>query len=341
MRLFVLFSSVLILWACSKERVKNCEEESLKDLATYPIGAAFDLDEYNPALADKFRFHFNRLTPSNALKFRSLKPSRQGHYQWQKADSLVGIAKSYHARIHGHTLVWHRQNPSWLPDYKGDYKTLLQSHIDSVLSRYRNDIHSWDVVNEALNDDGSLRSSIWLRKLGADYIYLAFKAAADADPGSELFYNDYNLAFAPKKLDAALALCSGLRKRGIDVAGIGMQMHVGLGFPDIQELTTAVEKIWKAGFKVHFSELDVSVNIYGNKKVISNEDLDEQREKFYQVVSVYNQVPRQYQFGITTWGVGDADSWLPAFFDRIDAGLLFDEAYRPKPAYCGFKNALQ
>ena len=342
MRLLKAIMISTVFLSCSKAANDTCEEVPLKDLAEYPIGAAFNLYEYqqSPSLREKWKLHYNRLTPESALKFGPLRPSPSTYSFWE-ADSLIALAYRNNAQVHGHTLIWHMQNPHWLENYSGDFETLLKEHISTVVSRYKNSIQSWDVLNEAITADGLLRNSIWKQKIGSDYIYLAFKAAQEANPNAELFYNDFNLSINPKKLNAVIDLCLSLKARGIHIAGIGMQMHSATSFPERRELAEAVEKIWRAGFKVHFSELDISVNIIGNKTQITNQDLQDQREKYFDIVSVFQQIPKEYQFGITHWGVGDPDSWLASYFNRIDAGLLFDEAYSPKPAYCGFKNALE
>lgn len=338
----LLFLAFLGLLSCHKQGNESCAEDPLQTLAEFPIGTSFNLSEYDQwsGLREKFDYHFNSLTIPNALKFGPLSAA-PNQYNWSEADSLLKIAKAAGARVHGHTLIWHNQNPAWLEGYTGNYSQLLNEHIQTVVSRYKGRIRSWDVVNEAIGEDGTLRNSIWKQKIGADYIYRAFKAARNADPEAELYYNDFNLAINPKKLDAVIDLCEMLRERGVNISGIGMQMHIATSFPERRELADAVEKIWKAGFKIHFSELDVSVNILNSKTGFSQSDWQEQREKFFEVAEVYGQIPEKYQFGITFWGGGDADSWLPRYFNRIDAGLLFDEAYQPKPAFCGFKNGLE
>ena len=333
---------LLLFISCSKSISDECEEVPLKNLADFPIGTSFDYHDYTGSsqLIEKWEKHFNSFTPSNALKYANISPAPT-IYDFREADSLVRIAQKNSARIHGHTLLWYQQNPQWLETYSQDYSELLRQHIITVVSRYKNSIKSWDVVNEGLTEDGLLRNSIWQRKVGNDYIYQAFKTAQDANPDAYLFYNDFNLAINPTKLDAALRLCETLRSRGIKNIGIGMQMHVATSFPTRRELAKSVEKIWKAGFKIHFSELDVSVNIFGTKTALDEQYWLDQQEKFYEIVSVYQQIPRKFRFGITLWGIGDADSWLPEYFNRIDAGLLFDHSYSLKPAYCGFKNALE
>ncbi len=332
---------IFLLASCSKPVSENCAGSGLYTKASFPIGTAFNLSDAaeHPLLTQKFSTHFNAFTPENALKFSTISPW-PGVYDFSEGDSLVALWQD-RARIHGHTLIWHQQLPSWFAQYKGDYKELLQAHVRTVIRHYARNIRSWDVVNEALTEQGELRASPWLEQVGEDYIYLAFKAAQEADAKATLFYNEYNLALNPRKLDAALRLCENLRSRGIRLSGIGMQMHIGVSYPSREEIAFAVEKIWRAGFTVHFSELDISLNPLGNKKNFSEADFQAQAAKYREVVEVYQQIPRDHQFGITLWGIGDADSWIPNYFNRVDAPLLFDAHYNPKPAFCAFQNALK
>ncbi len=340
-----LLPLLLFCAACSKTTSTSCTETALYTKANLPIGTAFNFVDYqtNPALAETFKRHFNSLTPENALKFTTIRTIENGPYNFLEADSLVALAKQQNARVHGHTLVWHQQLPAWFNTYSGNYKDLLTNHINIVMTHFASNIKSWDVVNEALNEQGELRVSLWREKLGNDYVYLAFKAAQSAKAGDKetvLFYNDYNLALNPRKLDAAIKLCAEMRQRGISNIGIGMQLHITPSFPTKIELARAVEKVWRAGFKIHFSEVDVSLNVLGNKSSFTDADYQAQANKYAEIVEVYKQIPEQYQFGITFWGVGDADSWIPSFFNRADAPLLFNENYESKPAFCAFLSGL-
>lgn len=344
MRKLLIFF-IIFPWACSKTTSENCAETSLYTKAKYPIGTAFNFIDYqtNPALAKTVKTHFNSITPENALKFGTIRQLQRAPYNFIEMDSILNIAQKQNARVHGHTLIWHQQLPAWFNTFNGNYKDLLNSHITTVMARFKKDIKSWDVVNEALTEQGELRASPWRDKVGDDYVYLAFEAAksvVSSDAAITLFYNDYNLVLNPRKLDAAIKLCTELRERGIPNVGIGMQMHITSSFPAKADLARAVEKVWRAGFKIHFSEADVSLNILGNKNSLTAADYEAQANKYREIAEVYNQIPEQYQFGITFWGVGDADSWIPTFFNRTDAPLLFDENYAPKPAFCGFTNGL-
>lgn len=331
-----------IFISCAKPATTSCVETALYTKANFPIGTAFNFIDFqtNPRLAQTFQTHFNSFTPENALKLANIRPVLNAPYNFSEIDSLLAMAKRNNVRVHGHTLIWHEQLPNWFSTYGKSYKKLLQNHVNQVVFNFKDDISSWDVVNEALNETGGLRVSPWRDKVGYDYIYEAFLAAQGANAEATLFYNDFNLALNPRKLDAAIKLCENLRARGIKNIGIGMQMHVSADFPTKREMAEAVEKVWKAGFKIHFSEVDVSINIQGNKNSFSEDDFRAQAKKYAEIVEVYKQIPKEYQFGITLWGVGDADSWIPSFFSRVDAPLLFDQNYQPKQAFCAFLSSL-
>ncbi len=330
---------ITCLMSCRQNTTTGCEEGELWKLADFTVSTALNAYQVFPGSPPLFDRHFNGLTTENDLKFENIHPG-PGFYDFTGADRLIRAAYERNIRIHGHPLVWHQQLPEWVGQ-SHDLREVMIDHIQTLVNRYRGQVHAWDVVNEALDERGGLRKTVWLENIGEDYLYLAYKTAQDADPGALLFYNDFNLASNPRKLDAAISICRNLRNRGIRISGIGMQMHISIAGPYRMELQEAVDKIWRAGFMVHFSELDVSVNPWVTKTTITEKDLREQQDTYYDVVRIYRSIPPQYQYGITLWGLTDADSWLPAYFNRVDAGLLFNTSGQPKPAYCGFQNALK
>jgi endo-1,4-beta-xylanase len=339
----LLLLATLFIASCNKKQVATtCDESPLYQKTPYPVGVAVDINKLqtNPEYRNVVIHQFNNLTPENAMKFAEIHP-QSNYYDWNQADYLVSFAKQYYKTIHGHTLVWHRTVPTWVDDYTGNWSNILKEHITQVVGRYQHDIYSWDVVNEALNEDGTLRSTVWFNNIGPSYIEQAFKAAHEADPDALLFYNDYNLEFNPTKLDAAIALCNNVRSKGIPVDGIGLQMHMAEAYPTINDLEQAVRKITNAGYKVHFSELDMSMNSYGKKTTFTTQDLNTQAAKFRNVFQLYNQLRPEDRFAITFWGVSDADTWLKSEYNRLDIPLLFDEQYKPKPAYCEIKKLFQ
>ncbi|HEY4358731.1 MAG TPA: endo-1,4-beta-xylanase, partial [Acidobacteriaceae bacterium] len=183
---------------------------------------------------------FDSISPENALKWQSIHP-KPDEYSFSLSDRYVAFGQKHHMFVVGHTLVWHSQTPAWVfHDGSGnlvDRETLLRrmrDHIHTVVGRYRGRIQSWDVVNEVLNDDGRLRQSLWLTIIGDDYIAKAFQYAHEADPEAQLVYNDYSLENEAKRR-GALALVRKLKAEGVPITTVGMQGHVSLAHPTVEE----------------------------------------------------------------------------------------------------------
>ncbi len=281
-RLF-LVSFLLFTFACeanaNKAPVKSDTSQSDKSQAVekslkgglkpfFLVGTAIEnaaLSVDGSADLDFIPTQFNALTAENAMKWQYIQP-KEGTYNWQMADRFVDYASKHEMHITGHVLVWHQQTPKWVfKDDKGGVasKALLlqrmEKHIKHYVKRYKGKIHAWDVVNEALNDDGTYRESDWFKILGEDFIVKAFEFAHQADPHAELIYNDYNL-FKPEKRAGAIRIVQLLKAKKIPVHAVGMQGHYGLGYPgDLQQIEDSIKAYAATGVKVHISELDVSV----------------------------------------------------------------------------------
>ena len=337
---WVLALFLLFFLACNKKIDSICDLAPLYQKAPYHIGVAVDVSKlqtnntYRALVIDQF----NSLTPENIFKFEYVHPG-ENTYDWTDCDYLVNFAKRYGKRLNGHTLVWHSQLPGWIYTFAGNWDDMLHDHITQVVGRYGAAIQAWDVVNEALNEDGTLRNSIWFQRIGTGYIEKAFAYANNANPNALLFYNDYNLESNPVKLDAAIRLCTQMKLQGIRVDGIGMQMHINGDYPTFTAIMSAAKKVADAGFLVHFSELDMSMNQNRDKQSFSAKDLQNQAARYYGVFDIYNQLDASKQYGITFWGVSDADSWIAQ--GRNDIPLLFDDQYKFKPAYCACKSSFK
>ncbi|MEZ4687237.1 MAG: endo-1,4-beta-xylanase [Bacteroidia bacterium] len=339
--------SLLILFtSCQPETAGPCTfEQALHGQAPYPLGFAADVAafRFDPDYQNHSSFHFNSITAENALKMEHIQPARGG-FEFVQADSLVNLALRKGMRVHGHTLIWHNQNPPWLSTFSGDRQAwidLMKEHINTVIQHFSGRIHSWDVVNEAFEDNGDLRETVWRNGIGDDYIELAFQFAAEADPDAMLFYNDYNLWRKSAKCRAVLALAEHLQKKGIPIQGIGFQGHIDIRGPGQREIELALEELSALGLQVHISELDVSVNPLGKASPDLEGNFGKQAEVYRMVAEAYtSSVPADQQFGITFWGLADAHSWIPSFFNRADAPLLWDANYMPKPALCGFMDGI-
>jgi endo-1,4-beta-xylanase len=361
MKTFTLFFGLLLLACKSGENpvspppVTSPPESAvtLKGTAPFPMGASVDptLLITKSAYRDRVIKEHNSITAENAMKWGWLHPS-ETTFNFKDADAIVAFAEQNKMRVHGHTLLWHTGNPTWLNNVNGDslaWENLMKTHIQIVAEHFRGKVTSWDVVNEAFHDNGTLRSgydsdnSIWAAKLGSDYIARAFRYAAAADPNALLFYNDYDQESKPGKLQAAVNLVNDFKKRGIPIHGIGLQMHIGLG-TDLAGIETALKTLAATGLKIHMSELDINMSNFQKNPNLRYTDAlaQQQREKYRQVVSAYKRlVPPAQQFGITNWNVGDGDSWIRQVIQPNDWPLPFDEGYLRKPAWFGIVDGLK
>lgn len=305
---------------------------------------------------------FNSISPENALKWVVVHPEPD-KYDFDLADKYVAFGLEHHMFIHGHNLVWHSQVPQWVfQDDKGDLLSRdallarLHDHILTVVGRYKGKIDSWDVVNEALNEDGTLRQSQWFKIIGPDYIEKAFEYAHEADPNAQLFYNDYNLTNEPKR-EGAVALIKKLQTEGIPIAGIGLQDHDHLIVPTVEQEDATITAFADLGLKVAISELDVDVlpsREHATADVSAANQQNAAQDKALNPYtdglpdSVQKELALRYADlfrvylkhrdaveRVTFWGVTDAGSWLNNFpvRGRTNYPLLFDREGKPKPAF--------
>ena len=310
---------------------------ALKQVFDFPVGAAVNasLLRKRAIYGETVAREFNSITAENAMKFGALHPSEHV-YRWKDADEIVAFAQQNNMRIHGHTLLWPQKVPDWIKNYKGDRKAwenLLRAHINKVVSHFKGKVVSWDVVNEAVAESGELKKSIWLDKLGPDYIAMAFRFAHEADPNALLFYNDYGHEFGGKKLQKILAMVQDFKRRGVPIHGLGMQMHLVVRISD-QKIKNAINSAARTGLLVHISELEISVKYNKPKTFLMDDVLAQQQARKYKAVFLaYKNVPKSQQFGITTWNVGDADAFRNHKMKNRDHPMLFDVEYKPKAAY--------
>jgi endo-1,4-beta-xylanase len=320
----------------------NCEDITLREKSPFPVGTAINVDKlkYEERYWTTAIAHFNSFTPEKVLKPEFIHP-RPDKFDFNEVDRLMEFCAQRNIRLHGHTLIWYKALPHWMESFKGDAaacEQMMKTHIQTVIGHCRSGVKSWDVVNEAFNDDGTLRKNVWLKKIGDSYIEKAFRFAAEADPGAQLFYNDYGLEHNGAKLQAVLKFMRSLRDKGVKVDGIGSQMHVSLLDPGIDEINDAAKAVVNAGFMLHYSELDVTLG--GNGMMSGKKLREQQRVRMKDIVSGYIALPQHARFGITLWGVSDNDSWLSEVHFRANP-LLFDKRYRRKPAFCGFIEGLK
>jgi endo-1,4-beta-xylanase len=329
---------------------------------SFRIGAALNaaqFTEQDARGAALIKQQFNSITPENVLKWERVHP-KPGVYDFDLPDRYVAFGEKNHMLIIGHTLVWHNQTPKWVfEEEQGkpvDRETLLnrmRDHIHTVVGRYKGRIWGWDVVNEALNEDGSLRQSSWLKIIGQDYIVKAFQFAHEADPGAELYYNDYSIENDAKR-QGVIKLVRKLQAEGVPVAAVGIQGHDKMDWPSVEQEDAAITAFAALGVKVNITELDIDVlpratkeqgaevSLHAESRAALNpyagglpDDMQQALAKRYASLFAVFLKHRDVITRVTFWGVTDGDSWLNDWPvpDRTSYPLLFDRDARPKPAF--------
>jgi endo-1,4-beta-xylanase len=276
---------------------------------------------------------FNQVTAENAMKWDATEPS-DGNYTFTQADQVVAFAKANSQRIHGHTLVWHSQTPSWVQGLGATaMRAAMQDHISTVVSRWRGDIESWDVVNEVFDDSGNLRQSFWLNTMGQSYIADAFRYARAADPDATLCINDYNVEGINAKSTAMYNLVQSLRSQGVPIDCVGFQAHLAVqyGFPG--QVQQNIQRFAALGVEVRFTELDVRIVLPADAAEIAT-----QNAYYTNVVNACLAVAACS--GVTLWGFTDKYSWVPQTFSGQGEALIYDSNYNPKAAYTAVHTAL-
>jgi endo-1,4-beta-xylanase len=314
--------------------------DSLRALASkvgLRIGTAVNTDALatNTAYRQITTDQFSSVTPENVMKWQVVEPA-QGTYDWSSADQLVSFAKANGQLVRGHTLVWHSQLPDWLTS--GTYtsaqlRDLLHKHITDEVSHFKGQIWQWDVVNEAFNDDGTMRDTLWLRAMGPGYIADAFRWAHEADPNALLFYNDYNIEGIGAKSDAVFALVKQLRAEDVPINGVGVQGHLDTkyGFPN--QMQQNLQRFGSLGLKVALTEVDVRTTL----PVTTPEELA-QNADYSQMLGACLLVRQCTSY--TVWGFGDAYSWVPGVFAGEGSATIYDESLQPKAQYFALQQVL-
>ncbi|WP_053990360.1 endo-1,4-beta-xylanase [Mangrovimonas sp. TPBH4] len=366
MKLKYLIFSFLIVACKSKEaqpsKVENNPEiTSLKEAFTndFYIGTALNVNQIHGrdvSTDSVIKTHFNAIVAENCMKSGLIHPEKDTYF-WEDADAFVNFGVKNNMFITGHTLAWHSQTPPWLfVDDQGNDVTReeliarMTDHITTVMTRYKGKVKGWDVVNEALNEDGTMRESKFYTIIGPDWVEIMFGIAEKIDPEAELYYNDYNLS-SPEKRQGAINLVKSIQDKGIKVTGIGMQSHVSMDNPDLKVYEESIEAFSKLG-TVMITEFDLSVLKWPNRQMTADiseraaymEKMDPfkagltdsmamaQRQRFQKVFDIWkkhsNSITR-----VTTWGVNDGNSWKNDFPipGRTDYPLLFDRNNNAKP----------
>jgi endo-1,4-beta-xylanase len=303
------------------------------------LGAAVQatLLRSDPAYAATFAHHFSYATAEYEMKWGQIE-RQPGQRTYGPADEIVDFATARGMRVKGHALVWHGDSPAWLEALSpAEARLALEDHIRTTVGRYRGRVAAWDVVNEAIADDrAGLRDTVYLRKLGPDYVAEAFRLARAADPDALLIYNDYNADGLGRKSDDVYELVRGLRERGVPIGGVGLQMHLeSQSRPALADIVRNMRRLADLGLLVNLSEMDVRVaRAPGDLPA----RLEEQRRIYRDVLAGCVAEPRCH--AVTFWGVSDRYSWIDRQFGPDDP-LLFDDLHQVKPAYFGVLEALR
>jgi endo-1,4-beta-xylanase len=328
------------------------------------IGVALNVEQIcdkEPEAMDLVVKHFNSITPENIMKWEEIHPEPE-RYNFEASDHYVDFGEKHNMHIIGHALVWFLQTPDWVfQDKSGNplnREALLgrmKEHIFTVVGRYKGRIHGWDVVNEAIMNDGSFRQCKWIEIIGEDYIQKAFEFAREADPQAELYYNEYDYEFGPKT-DGVIRLIRNLQSNGIRVDGVGIQGHWFLDYPKMDLLEAYIKDLSSLGVKLMITELDIGVLPFYpvDATIVALSSFDVEKQKKYNPYpeglpeDVEEDLAKRYAelfsffrkhqdlFGrITLWALHDGQSWRNYWpiIGRSDYPMLFDRNCQPKLAF--------
>lgn len=357
--MFIVIGSVLGAAAQDKD-TQITLKEAFKD--DFRIGAALNQLQFEggaPGEAEIAAMQFNTISPENVLKWESVHPE-PNQFNFEDADQYVAFGQKHHMFIIGHNLIWHNQTPPWVfqdahgnPISRDALIDRMRKHILTVVGRYKGKIGGWDVVNEALDEDGSLRDSPWHEIIGDDYLVLAYQFAHEADPNAQLYYNDFSLENLPKR-QGAVDLIEKLKSRGVKIDAVGLQEHDKMDLPTTNQVDETISTFARLGVKVMITELDVdvlppatqsfsaeiSMNVAGSQQLnpyaggLPDSVQQKLAQRYADLFSVFvahrDQITR-----VTFWGVTDGDSWLNNWpvRGRTSYPLLFDRNGNPKPAF--------
>jgi endo-1,4-beta-xylanase len=357
--MLIAISIILIASSCSSTKKIAGEKDTLKDVYKndFLIGTALSaeqIEQKEPNAATLVPHQFNAITPENIMKCAIIHPSWD-KYDFTLADKIVEYGKKKNINVFGHTLIWHSQLSPFVAKISttDSFKLFFTNHITTIASRYDGKIKGWDVVNEALEEDGTMRKSVFLNKLGNDYIVEAFRLAQKAAPNTELYYNDYNIE-QPKKRAGAIALIKKIQAAGVRIDGVGIQGHWRAYNVPLKEIEESINEFSALGIKVMFTELDLGV--LPNPWDSDAADVNMKAEYSAKMNPFPNGLPDSMQVKLTKgyedlfhlflkhkekisrvtfWGVNDGQSWLNDWpiNGRTNYPLLFDRDFKPKPAF--------
>lgn len=338
LRLAGVLAAVVVAAAAPTAQAHG-KPSTLADLAQRH-GRYFGSATDNPELVDEpykkiLGSEFDQITPGNGMKWYATEPE-QGVFDWTNGDEIVNLARANHQKVRGHTLVWHSQLPDWITSREwtaAELRPVLKKHIQTEVRHYRGKVFAWDVVNEAFNEDGTYRESVFYKTLGPGYIADALRWAHEADPHAKLYLNDYNVDGINAKSDAYYKLIKQLKADGVPIEGFGLQGHLALqyGFP--AGVKENIQRFADLGVDVAVTELDIRMQLPATP-----EKLATQADWYADYVKACLDVERCV--GVTIWDYTDKYSWIPGVFPEEGAALPYDENLAPKPAYHAIRKVL-
>ncbi|MCW3785579.1 endo-1,4-beta-xylanase [Plebeiibacterium sediminum] len=358
--IYVLLS--LLALGCVTKEPQEKSSSGLKDVfeGKFLIGTALDtlqIKGEDTLAIELVKQHFNALVAENCMKAERIF-SKEWTYDFRTADQFVDFGVKNNMFMHGHTLVWHSQVPDWFfTDEEGNEVSRevlierMKDHIFALIGRYKGRVTAWDVVNEAFENDGSLRESKYYKIIGPDYFKLAFEFAHEADPDAKLYYNDYAMTI-PSKRDGIIAFIRELQKDSVPIHGVGMQGHYSLDNPSIERVEQSILKLSELNIPVMITELDITVLPWPEKSMTADVGLSHEfnkkydpysaglpdsvdvmlNQKYYELFKMFEKHSDKID-RVTLWGVNDTQSWRNYWpiETRTDYPLLFDREYKAKP----------
>ncbi len=332
--------NALFLMQSSSQSAKETGLQSLAKLREFYVGAAISIDPFrnDNEYQETFKNEFNVCVAENEFKFSSLQPEK-GVYMFEDADAIANFALAQGMKLRGHTLVWHNQLPKWVTEGKFSREeaiALMKEHIDIVVRRYKGKVWVWDVVNEAVDEDGKLlrKDSFWYKTIGPDYVKLAFQFTREADPDALLYYNDYSAEDMGSKSKAVYNLVRDLKLQGVPINGVGWQMHVDSNFKINSSHRDNAKRLADLGLEVSITELDVRLTLPATQELATR-----QAGIYRDVTQFCLSIPNCKV--LVMWGFTDKYSWIPQFYPGNGDALIFDSNYKSKPAYSSLKQAIQ
>ncbi len=358
-QLVILLGVGLVLLGCNSTKKENFNTFKEAFEGKFLVGTALSVGQIagkEPKAIEIARKQYNSIVAENCMKMENIHPEEDIFF-WEEADAFVEFGEANNMHIVGHTLVWHSQTAPWIfVDDNGEEVSReilierMKNHIHTIVGRYKGRVDGWDVVNEAIEGDGSWRESKWYQIIGPEFVELAFKFAHEADPDAELYYNDYGVS-GRAKCDGIYDLVKNLNDKGVKIDGVGLQGHLNFDIPKISEMEESINKLSSLGVKLMITELDMTIIPWPSDEVTAEVSLNYELSKEFDPYaenlpdSIYQQVMDRYKGffemflrhhekidRVTFWGVHDGNSWRNDWpiEGRTDFPLLFDRNYQMK-----------